>query len=202
MKKRVALFVDGFNIYHALNKHHYKKYKWLNIYSLGESLLSQNVLELKSVYLFTALTHWNHKKVVKHRTYLNALEHYSVKVVKGTFRKKDKYCPLCKQKSISYEEKETDVNIALHLLKLAYDNEYDVAMVLSGDSDLVPAIKEVKKRFKKEVFLVIPPQAKAENLKLNSDRHIKLKKRHLESNQLPEEIVLKSKDIILKPTDW
>ena len=35
-------------------------------------------------------------------------------------------------------EKKTDVNIAVRLLEDAYDNEFDLALVISADSDLAP----------------------------------------------------------------
>lgn len=44
----------------------------------------------------------------------------------------------------SYHEKGVDVKLAVDLLVGAYDNLYDVAVVLSSDTDLIPAIKKVK----------------------------------------------------------
>ena len=40
-------------------------------------------------------------------------------------------------------EKMTDVNIATHLIIDAFQDRYDMAMLISGDSDLVPPIKAV-----------------------------------------------------------
>lgn len=53
----------------------------------------------------------------------------------------------------------TDVNIATQILIDAYQDKYDMAMLISGDSDLVPPIKAMHKIFnKKRVFVVFPPK--------------------------------------------
>lgn len=41
-------------------------------------------------------------------------------------------------------EKGVDVKIATDLISMAYANVYDIAILLSGDSDLVPAVREVR----------------------------------------------------------
>jgi len=43
-----------------------------------------------------------------------------------------------------YHEKGVDVKLAVDLLVGAYDNLYDTAIVISSDTDLIPAIKKVK----------------------------------------------------------
>ena len=43
-----------------------------------------------------------------------------------------------------YHEKGVDVKLAVDLLVGAYDNLYDVAILISSDTDLIPAIKKVK----------------------------------------------------------
>ena len=42
-----------------------------------------------------------------------------------------------------YHEKGVDVQIAVDLVVGAYENLYDTAMVLSSDTDLIPAMKKV-----------------------------------------------------------
>lgn len=62
-------------------------------------------------------------------------------------------------------EKGIDVKIATDLLIGAMDNKYDVAAVVSSDSDLVPAIDIVRRRFHKKVeyigFSIPNPAPKA-----------------------------------------
>ena len=43
-----------------------------------------------------------------------------------------------------YHEKGVDVQLAVDLLVGAYENTYDTAIILSSDTDLIPAIKKVR----------------------------------------------------------
>jgi uncharacterized LabA/DUF88 family protein len=44
-----------------------------------------------------------------------------------------------------YEEKETDVSLAVSLLEDAAMDRYDVALLFSADSDLCPAVRAVRR---------------------------------------------------------
>ena len=53
------------------------------------------------------------------------------------------------------EEKRTDVNIAIQMLEDAYEDRCDKLILVSGDSDLVPAVIRVRNLGKK-VLVYIP----------------------------------------------
>ncbi|MFV2434283.1 NYN domain-containing protein, partial [Escherichia coli] len=56
------------------------------------------------------------------------------------------------------EEKESDVNLAISLVSGACNDEYEIAIIITADSDLCPPIKTVRERFpNKELWLVAPP---------------------------------------------
>ena len=50
----------------------------------------------------------------------------------------------------------SDVNLAAHLLMDGFQNKYDVAIVVSGDSDLITPIRMVKETLKKPVGVLNP----------------------------------------------
>jgi len=85
-------------------------------------------------------------------TYLNALATLSkVRIIEGKFLRKQivcrvQACTLKRQTFMRPEEKRTDVNIAVHMLDDAYQGLADRLILVSGDSDLVPAINFVKQR--------------------------------------------------------
>jgi uncharacterized LabA/DUF88 family protein len=86
---------------------------------------------------------------------------------------------------------------------LAFKDQYDEAMIISGDSDLIPAIREVKNEFSnKLITIVVPPFRKAHHLISLSDNNIKLTEKHLSINQLPEKILCKDGTLIEKPVEW
>jgi uncharacterized LabA/DUF88 family protein len=56
--------------------------------------------------------------------------------------------------SLKTEEKGSDVNLAAYLMCDAYENNFDIAVVVSNDSDLAEPIKIVNQRLKKPVGLL------------------------------------------------
>ena len=142
---RYSFYVYGFNVYHALqSKPQYRKFKWFDYRRLSERLIrSQDTIS--DVVFFTAITEWKPDKAKRHRQYIKALRSSGVEVVRGRFMKKTTTCHVCGKRYLTHEEKRTDVNIALRILSDAIEDLYDVAIIISADSDLIPAIKSVEK---------------------------------------------------------
>ncbi len=140
---------------------------------------------------------------MRHEAYIKALGLYGVTTILGDFRAKDKYCKNCHQTTTGYEEKQTDVSIAIRLLRNAVLDEYDKALLLSNDTDLIPAIRAVKELYPmKSIKVVFPPgRAACESLKLEADEHMRLKLKHLAHNQLPDPVAMAG-HVIHKPSDW
>ena len=200
---RITFFIDGFNLYHALqNNQHYHKYKWLNLEKLANCYVTKKE-KIRSIYYFTALTTWSQSKMKRHKKFIKALELQNINIVYGEFRKKDKFCPLCKRAYTTFEEKQTDVNIAINLFKLAIQDHYDTAIIISGDSDLIPSIKAVKTTFpNKKVGIVIPIGRRAELLKQICDFHIKMKEKHLKTSLFERQIDLGNNKKLISPSEW
>jgi uncharacterized LabA/DUF88 family protein len=201
--RRVIFFIDGFNLYHALDHNpNFHKYKWLNLSKLAKCYVKRKD-KIVDIYYFTALATWSQSKVKKHKTYIKALELEGVKVVYGKFKKRDKKCQVCKRNYRTYEEKETDVNIATKLFQLAIEGRYDIAIIITGDSDLLPAIDGLRATFPgKEIGVVIPIGRRAEDLKASCDFHMKMKEKHLRSSLFPETINFGTGQKISCPPTW
>jgi uncharacterized LabA/DUF88 family protein len=157
MRKTIA-YIDGFNLYHsirALNKPHLK---WLDLHKLSESLLRPHE-SLIEVNYFSAFATWIPDAHQRHIEYVKALEHVGVTCILGHFKTKRKCCRECGCKWDAHEEKETDVHIAARIVVDACENRFDRAILITADSDLVPAIDIVKSRFiEKEIFVAAPPK--------------------------------------------
>lgn len=199
---RVIAFVDGFNLYHSLQDNPlFHKYKWLDIKKLVETYVPPP--QLKEVYYFTSLTLWNTDKVNRHKVLIKALESTGVSIVYGQFRRRDRYCPNCNTSHVSREEKQTDVNIAIHLFRLAIEDRYDTALILSGDSDLLPSIRAVKGTFaSKKIGVLIPIGRRAEELKMDCDFHIRMRERNLARCLFDDPLVLLDGTSLTKPVTW
>jgi uncharacterized LabA/DUF88 family protein len=200
---RITFFIDGFNLYHALaNNPHYHKYKWLNLAKLATCYVTKKD-KIQSIHYFTALATWSPSKIKKHKKYIKALELQKINIVYGEFRKKEKFCPLCKRTYTTFEEKQTDVNVALNLFELAIQDHYVTAIIISGDSDLIPSIQAVKSTFPtKQVGVVIPIGRRAELLKQICDFHIKMKEKHLRTSLFEKEIDLGNNKKLICPAEW
>ncbi len=200
---RTAFFIDGFNLFHSLDSQAaYHKYKWLNLAKLSQGFIgSQDTIS--DIYYFTTYTTWDSQKLAKHQNYVKALQLTGVKVVFGEFRNVDRVCRLCGKSYRTFEEKRTDVNIAIHLFQTAVADIWDKAVIISGDSDLILAVEAVKKTFlHKQVGIIIPIGRRAEELKQVADFHIKLKERHLKTCQFDDILKIDSHQVLKRPNTW
>ena len=76
--------------------------------------------------------------------------------IRDRFKSDNKDCKKCGNSYVSYNEKMTDVNIATHIMSDYYEENFDMAMVISGDTDLLPPIKMINENGKnKRVFVCL-----------------------------------------------
>src|SRR5436190_5029891 len=121
---RVAVFIDGFNVYHALDfikpvlpylsasPFRYRKYKWLDFAKLADSYVyDKRNDQLVGTYYFTAYAKWDAGKLVRQTNFYTALRAQGVTIIPGRFKDKEVKCKTCKKKFWTREEKETDVKI-------------------------------------------------------------------------------------------
>lgn len=206
---KVIAFVDGFNLYHALDyfqaasdHHRYRKYKWLNLKKLA-SMFVFGADTLDEVLYFTTLAAWDAGKTARHRTYIRALESEGVHTIYGEFKRKIKHCRLCGGDFPSVEEKQTDVNIALLLVVRAIQERYDKAIIFSGDTDLLPAVKIVRTVYPaKQIGLVIPIGRASEDFKQQVDFHYRMREHHLAASLFPDPLPLSDGSSLTKPATW
>ena len=199
-QQRVICFIDGFNLYHAILKLKSSHLKWVNLRSLASVFIRPKSQCLVDVFYFSAYADWRPDSKTRHQQYINALIANGVTPVMGHFKTKDRKCPDCNYKWKSHEEKETDVNIALHMLNLAHQDRFDHAFLISNDSDLVPAIKMVRTNFPhKLITTIVPPKYwHSDELIRASSAKAKLTVDHLKRCLLPEYIYDTGGNIIAK----
>lgn len=155
---RIIAYVDGFNLYHAIHELNRPALKWLDLQALITSFAraGETVAE---VNYFSAYATWRRHAYQRHIEYVKALEHTGVTCIMGHFKSKQRTCRSCGAVWTQHEEKETDVHIAARIVVDACQDRYDRAMLITADSDLVPALDIVKERFpKKQLFVVTPPK--------------------------------------------
>ena len=97
----------------------------------------------------------------------------------------------------------TDVNIAVQLLLDAVDDEFDTAVVVTGDSDLTPPIDAVLKRFpNKRVIATFPPKRSSNALIKSASGWLSIDRRILKNSQFPKRIQVTDEFFIQRPDKW
>ena len=218
---RYGFYIDGFNVYHALNdfcyyepdlprtpdnkRYPYHKYKWLNYRKLAESVIKSRDT-ITRIFFFTTYAKWKWEQEpdieLRHRQYIHALQTEKIVVIQGRFMHRQERCHLCCGVYPDHVEKRTDVNIALQLLGDAIEDLYDRAIIVSADSDLLPAISAVHKYTPgKLVGVMFPIRRTSFDLRQYADFRLKMTEKLLKECQFPDKIILP--DLILRrPEDW
>jgi hypothetical protein len=115
---RVVAYIDRFNLYFGLKASHGRKYLWLDLQALVESLLLSGQ-ELAEVKYFTARLRDDPDGGRRQSIYPAALASHCRKGrrIEGRFQEKSRSCRNCGARWTSYEEKETDVDISVALIE-------------------------------------------------------------------------------------
>jgi len=153
---RVRVYIDGFNLYHAIDKLGQPALKWLNIWKLCEQHLRQGEA-LDRVNFFTAIWPYEQTKQRRHKNYLNALRATGVTVHEGNFKKANRHCYQQDQYCPFREEKQTDVAIAIEMVRDAIAGEAQRLILVTADSDQVPTAKLLATMPGIAVTLIFPP---------------------------------------------
>ena len=204
--QRVAVYVDGFNLYYGIKQSGWRRYYWLDLCRLGESLLRPNQ-QLQVVRYFTARVypdHDDHGKRDRQTTYLEALETLDdLSIYYGHFQPKRRSCFNCGSVWQSYEEKMTDVNISVALLNDAQDDLFDTAMIISADSDLVGPVQSVLDRYpSKRVIAAFPPNRKSKHLRQVVTASFTIGRDKLRNSQLSDEVTRSDGYDLERPASW
>ena len=208
LTKRSIVYIDGFNFYYGAVKG--TPYKWLDLQKYFELLRQDD--DIKKIWYFTAKV--SGSQLVRQEAYFNALATLpAIEMVFGLYKMKKLRCKIREcghQGNKSYqvpEEKGTDVNIALQMLDDAYQSACDRIILVSGDSDLVPAVKLIKKRHPEiQVTVYIPAtdpkRGAATELRNVADKNKTLPSALFSKAQFPEILIGASGKPICKPSGW
>jgi hypothetical protein len=217
---RTIIYIDGFNLYFRLLAKQ-PALKWLNVKALGERLLqpANKVIGVK-YYSARVSGRIDPGAPARQLLYLNALHTVpEISVHMGTFLLSEKFAGLVKPpefrppvtlpkpwpnvvKIIKVEEKGSDVNHACHLLLDAFQNNFDVAAVLSNDSDLVEPIRIVTHVIGKPVGLLSPVSNPSPELSSASSFIRRIRVSDLAASQFSSPLLRADGSTLLKPASW
>lgn len=183
----MVVYVDGFNLYHGIHDWSRCRWLWLDLPALAKSLRPRN--EVAKVHYFTAPVMNDVEGGKRQQVYQNALNaRYGdlIEITQGRYQRKTHTCRKCNYSYRSWEEKETDVSIAANIVADAALKKYDSALIISADSDLIPAIR-IARSLHPDQFSVagFPPNRKSDELQRVLPKSFHIGKAKIKASQLP-----------------
>ncbi|PCH62419.1 MAG: NYN domain-containing protein [Gammaproteobacteria bacterium] len=173
------VYIDGYNLFYGRLQN--TSFKWLDIFKLFQSIAkvqdpSSNIIQIK---YFTAPVRANfashgRDSVTAQNTYhraLNQVYQQQIEIISG-YHTVEKGTPPRYSKPIDkdnrveiwkFEEKQTDVNIALAMYRDAMHKSCEQQILVSNDSDLVPALKLINSDVQDIKLGLIIPRKKPES---------------------------------------
>jgi hypothetical protein len=165
---RTFLYVDGFNLYYSAVKG--TPLRWLNPVALAARAFPDNEIVYTKFFSarVTALPH-DPSQPFRQQLYWRALRTLpDFEIILGEFRTRQTRAPVVNPppKTIEIyktEEKGSDVNLGAHLLLDAFQEKFQAAIVITGDSDLITPIKMVRTALHKAVGVLNPQRLSGPN---------------------------------------
>lgn len=227
---KTIVYIDGYNLYFSLLKG--TVYKWLDLHKLfsGPILLEQNPeAEVTRIKFFTAdtkakfATHSQDANKSQEHYHRALTERYSqLDIIKGYYSMEGRPLIRYKQppdktdrvKVWTLEEKQTDVNMALHIYRdVVVMKACELAVIVSNDTDLEPALQMIRTDVGDSVQIGVilpvrppqpdkkqrPPNARLSKLADWTRHHIA--DAELATAQLPDVVPTRRK-AIRKPNYW
>jgi uncharacterized LabA/DUF88 family protein len=207
----VNVYIDGLNLYHR--KLEGTPYKWLNLRILAELLLPKD--EVKRVRYFTARVmsypgEPDTGQMLRQQVYIRALDtlrSQDVTLHFGLFKvtQKERHRVVSPHRRVLIyqpEEKGSDVNLASHLLLDASRRDFEMALVVSNDSDLRTPVQIVRQDLGLPVRVAIPgTHADIPTSVIPADTYTRVSDEKLAKAQFPN-VMRDPHGTITKPANW
>jgi uncharacterized LabA/DUF88 family protein len=201
--ERAIAYIDGFNLYFGLKSKGWRRYYWLNLQALAENLLKPYQSLNKTKY-FTARISGSPDKQKRQTTYIEALSTLSnFEIIYGKYQLNPRNCRNCNYFEQVPSEKMTDVNIAVELMSDAFLDQYDVAYLLSADSDLTHVITRIRSLFpEKKIVIAFPPGRYSKDLANRARFSFPIGRAALAKSLFPPEVTKPDGYILKCPDLW
>ncbi|HEY5055532.1 MAG TPA: NYN domain-containing protein [Acidobacteriaceae bacterium] len=203
----VNVYIDGFNLYYGALKR--TPYKWLDLAKLAQTLLPSDAVQ--EISYFTARVSarpLNPTATHDQSIYIRALKTIpNLRITYGHFLTHS--VPMYLTNVIppqrvwvdKTEEKGSDVNIASHLLRDAYQRRFEVAVLVTNDSDLAEPVRIIAQEVGLPVGILNPHQFHSRSLRQYATFMKRIRQGDLAVSQFPGKITDR-KGSFTKPQGW
>jgi 6-hydroxy-3-succinoylpyridine 3-monooxygenase len=229
---RTRIYVDGYNLYYGCLKG--SRYKWLDLWQVFDHVLRSIFLEENgspvkfelqplAIKYFTAPILRNfaraedsvssqvqyHRALANHRkATIEIIEgYYDAKPARAHVFIKGKPAVACEKMEIwKLEEKESDVSLALHAYSDAVRDEVDHVVIVTNDTDIVPAMRMIRLHSTATIGLIVPAREQLRRVNADLKRLAHWTRDHileseLDAAQLPNTVRL-GNQTVHKPASW
>jgi len=213
--QRVICYIDGFNLYFGLRSKGWRQYYWLDVGGLARRLLLPGQTLVFTKYFTARIAGGGagddarraarqEAKRKRQSDFLEALGTLpDFAIFEGHFLRKPVRCRSCGGTWDHHEEKMTDVKIATELLKDAFQDGFDTALLISADSDLVPPVLTVREFFpEKRIVAAFPPERTSAQLKRAVSASFTIGRAKLKQSQFPDRITKPDGYTLSRPGCW
>ena len=206
---RTTVYIDGLNLYYRVLRG--TPYRWLDLGKLTRLLLPRH--DIDRIRYFTAVVSnrpGDPTQAQRQQAYLRSLQTVpNLTIHYGHLLSKTKRRPLAQQppsgprtvEILDPEEKGSDVNLASYLLLDGFENEYDMAVVVSNDSDLELPITMARTRLGKQVGVFDPSRRRSFELHKAASWYRSLRQGPLRASLFPDTLT-DDRGLITKPAGW
>ena len=175
-KQRIRVFVDYWNLQLTINERNGGQWFDLDWKILGTVLAEEacatigvRALSFDGVIVYSSYDHKTPNGLKHHRwmtTWLNRQPGVTVICLQRKPKNRPKCpscygvihdCPHCGQPINATVEKGVDTHIATDMIRLAWEEAYDLAVLATSDGDLIPAVQFLNQKGMKVVQAGFPP---------------------------------------------
>ena len=203
---KTYVYIDGFNLYYGSLKD--TPYRWLDLSKLCRLLLPQNqIVRIKYFTAKVSARPHDPDQPTRQQAYLRALRTIpDLEIIYGHFLSHQIFMPSAQNpnrpvKVIKTEEKGSDVNIAAHLVNDGHRGRYEVAVLVTNDSDLLEPLKIVRYELKLPVGIINPQKKASRVLAQHATFMRKIRKGVLQASQFPTPLQ-DTHGTFHKPPNW
>ncbi len=204
---KLNVYVDGFNLYYGALKR--TPYRWLNLMQMCSLLFPNDTIN--KIKYFTARVSARPSDLdqpIRQQTLFRALRTIpNIEIIEGSFLVKEISMPVANtnpqryERVIKTEEKGSDVNLAVHLLNDAHKKDFELAVMVTNDSDLVEPMRLVKQELNLPVGLVNPQRNPSFVLRQHATFIKQLRSGVLQASQFPN-MLTDANGTFHKPASW
>ncbi len=192
MSSKAYVYIDGFNLYNGAVKN--TAYKWLDLMKLCRRMLPNDSIHTIKFFSAALSGRPNHPdQPIRQQVYWRALRTIpNLIIILGQFTTHSKKMPITGCDPLQWirvdrtDEKGTDVNLASHLLHDGFKGLFELAVIISNDSDLREPVRMVKEVLKKPIGILNPHERHSKELHEHATFKKRIRASDLAASQFPE----------------